>query len=67
MINEDRFIETKQYFVNVLPLVKATELRGGGRNFACDNCSASEWSFVDVTRLNMDEPAWSNCAGSVLK
>ena len=66
MINEDRFIDTKQYLVNVLPLVKAVELRGGGIN-QCDNCGADEMSSGDRIRLEMDEPAWSNCAGCTMK
>ena len=44
MINEDRFVAEKLYLVSVLPLVKAAELPGGGRDIRCGNCGAMEES-----------------------
>ena len=67
MINGDRFATTKQHLVNVLPLVKAAELAGGGRHDWCENCNAFESSRGDTISLVMEEPAWSNCADCDLK
>ena len=67
MINEDRFIEEKQHLVSVLPLVKAVELPGGGREIICDNCGAAEHSLEDEIELEIFEPAWSICAGCAVK
>ena len=66
MINEDRFVAAKQYLMSVLPLVKAVELPGGGREIYCDNCRAMELSLGDLILLEVNEPAWSNCAGCAL-
>ena len=50
MMNEDRFTAVKQHLVNVLPLVKAAALPGGGRNIRrCGNCSSSEYSLLPRT------------------
>ena len=68
MINGDRFLAPKQCLVNALPLVKAAELRGGWRNNMCGNCWSQEGSVgSDRLRLQIEEPAWSNCAGCELK
>ena len=65
MINGDRFAAAKQYLVNVLPLLKAAELPGGGRMITCNNCGAGEFSIHDEISFYMNEAAWSNCAGCV--
>ena len=92
MMNEDRFAAAKQLLVSVLPLVKAAELRGGGRNIGCNNCYALEGSLDDGSdsddseddalddgsdsddsedddgmMLLVNEPAWSNCVGCIVK
>ena len=67
MINEDRFVAEKEYLVNVLPLVKAAELPGGGRDIVCEECHAIEYSVEDDMSFYMSEPDWSDCAGCELK
>ena len=65
LINEDRFLEERQYLVNVLPHVKAVELRNG--EIECENCGAFEYLIGSQIQLWMQEPAWSNCAGCACK
>ena len=69
MTSEDRFTEAKQLLGSVLPLVEAAALPGGKRCIKCGNCDAWECSTEDgrFIEFEMDEPAWSNCAGCELK
>ena len=67
MINEDRFIETKQHLVKVLPLVKVIELQDEDlASFFCENCGSSKVSLNVRILLTMIEPVWSNCASCAL-
>ena len=67
MINGERFIGRKQDLLSVLPLVKAAEFLSAGRDIICSNCGAEEWSTDRKIFLEINEPAWSNCADCELK
>ena len=67
LINGDSLIEAKQHLMKVLDIVEAAELPGGGRDIECDNCDAEQYSIDERMFLEIDEPAWSNCAGCELK
>ena len=67
MLDGDRFAEEKQCLVNVLPLVKAAELRDGVRNIEGNNCGAWENSCDYRIRFGMGEPTWCNCVGCALE
>ena len=71
-INDNRFTEVKQLLGSVLPLVQAADLPGGGRDvrLRCDNCLSSGYLTPrpgTLVELDIEEPAWSNCADCVLK
>ena len=57
---------------NLLPLVKAAELPGGGRDIQCwfnhgYTCGGRERSGGDYISIYVNEPRWFYCEGCVLK
>ena len=67
MINGDSVIEAKQHLGSVLAVAVAAELPGGWRDIRCRHCGAEQSLRDKEMVFVIIEPAWSNCAGCVMK
>ena len=71
MTNVDSLSEAKQYLRNILRLVEAAELPGGGRAVNCENCFSWQRPITkkgtSMMGFSINEPGWSDCDGCVIR